>query len=147
MQIQVGQIATLTRTFTQDDFNRFAKLSGDDNPIHVDPDFAARSRFGKMVSHGMLLYSVLCGALNKHFPGAEQVEQELMFPTPTFVGEEITVRLQVKEVDDANRTARLDTIITRPNGDVALQGVCSVRFSALFRRDKSRTTDASDVDE
>lgn len=122
MQIQVGQTATTTRTFTQDDFNRFAKLSGDDNPIHVDPDFAARSRFGKTVSHGMLLYSVLCGALNAHFPGAEQIEQELMFPTPTFVGEEITVRLQVKEVDDANRTARLDTIITRPNGDVALQG-------------------------
>ena len=44
-------------TPTQDAFDRFAALSGDDNPIHVDPDFSARTRFGRTVSHGMLIYS------------------------------------------------------------------------------------------
>ena len=47
----------LERTLTQQDFDLFAKLSGDSNPIHVDPEFSARTRFGKTVSHGMLLFS------------------------------------------------------------------------------------------
>ena len=51
----------LERTFVQADFDAFAELSGDDNPIHVDHEFAANSRFGRTVSHGVLLYTVLRG--------------------------------------------------------------------------------------
>jgi acyl dehydratase len=50
------------KTFTQAEFDAFARLSGDDNPIHVDPEFSARTRFGRTVAHGMLLYGVNCGA-------------------------------------------------------------------------------------
>jgi len=46
-------------TPTQADFDAFAAVSGDDNPIHVDPEFSAHTRFGRTVAHGMLLYSRL----------------------------------------------------------------------------------------
>ena len=75
--------------FTQSEFDRFAALSGDDNPIHVDPEFAAGSRFGRTVAHGMLLYSRLSGVLGRAFPGWRQKEVELMFPAPTFTGVEV----------------------------------------------------------
>jgi len=114
--LNIGQRATLNRVFTQEDFNRFAALSGDDNPIHVDPEFSARTRFGRTVSHGMLLYGTICGALSAHFPGVRQLEQELMFPNPTFVGEEVTVRLEVAEIWPAARVARLKTLITKTSG-------------------------------
>jgi acyl dehydratase len=127
--MHLGQTAIEKRTFSQDDFNRFAALSGDDNPIHVDPDFAAHTRFGKTVAHGMLLYGAICGALSAHFPGAVQVEQELMFPTPTFAGEEITVRLEVLDVQPGARRARIDTLITRSNGEVACRGQTVVAWS------------------
>lgn len=78
----------------QADFDLFARVSGDDNPIHVDPDFSARSAFGRTVSHGMLLYSKLWGMVQAARPGARQVRQAMMFPNPCFAGEEIALRVE-----------------------------------------------------
>ncbi len=74
----------LERVLTQSDFDAFAELSGDDNPIHVDEEFSAKTRFGRTVSHGMLLATILRGLLDQLVPGARQVEQKLMFPSPTY---------------------------------------------------------------
>jgi acyl dehydratase len=79
----------LDKVLTQADFDAFAELSGDDNPIHVDPAFCAKTRFGRTVSHGMLLSTVLRGLIDQLVPGARQVEQKLMFPSPTFAGEAV----------------------------------------------------------
>ena len=89
------------RTFTQSDFDRFAALSGDDNPIHVDPAFSAETRFGRTVAHGMLLYSALWALICQHFPGAVQETQELMFPAPTYADE--PVRLEIDVVAQPSR--------------------------------------------
>ena len=78
---------SIERSLSQADFNAFAAVSGDNNPIHVDPDFSARTRFGRTVSHGMLLYTVLWGLVQKHYPGARQINQTLMFPNPTYADE------------------------------------------------------------
>ncbi|MGH2523072.1 MAG: MaoC family dehydratase [Anaerolineales bacterium] len=120
--LKIGHAVMVSRVFAQEDFNRFAALSGDDNPIHVDPEFSARTRLGKTVCHGMLLYGTICGALSAHFPGVRQLEQELMFPNPTFVGEAVTVRLEVVEVWPAARVARLKTLITKASGEVTCEG-------------------------
>ncbi|MBE3559398.1 MAG: MaoC family dehydratase [Ktedonobacteraceae bacterium] len=120
--LQVGHTVAVSRTFTQEDFNRFAALSGDDNPIHVDPQFSARTRFGRTVCHGMLLYGTICGVMSTHFPGLRQLEQELMFPNPTFVDEEVTIQLQVVEVWPGAHVARLRTLITKANNEVACEG-------------------------
>ncbi len=78
---------------TQAEFDLFAAISGDDNPIHVDPHFSARTRFGRTVSHGMLIYSKLWSLLRQHWPDARHKSQTLMFPNPCFVGDK--VRLSV----------------------------------------------------
>jgi len=123
MQIKPGAIATLYRTFDQRDFDRFAALSGDDNPIHVDPAFAARTRFGRTVCHGMLLYSTICRALTDELgPGFAQQEQELMFVTPTYTGEEVGVRLEVTVLWPEQGLAAINTLVTRPDGSIACQG-------------------------
>jgi acyl dehydratase len=124
VSIQVGQTASLRRAFTQSDFNRFAALSGDDNPIHVDPDFSARTKFGRTVAHGMFLYSVVCGVLGTRLPGAGtlQVEQELMFPSATPTGEQVEIRVEVTEVQPALGLADLSTRVIRPDRTPGLQG-------------------------
>jgi acyl dehydratase len=81
------------KTFSQEEFDLFAKISGDNNPIHVDPQYSANSRFGRTVSHGMLLYSVIWGLIKNHFPTARQQQQYLMFPAPTYTDEPMTVQL------------------------------------------------------
>lgn len=123
----LGQQFTSKRTFTQEEFNRFAALSGDDNPIHVDPEFSAHTKFGRTVAHGMLLYSALCGVLSVHVPEAVQLEQDLRFPSPTYVGEEITLQLTVTEVNADAHTARLAAVITRPSGEVSCEGSMLIR--------------------
>jgi len=89
------------RVLLQDDFNRFARLTGDDNPIHCDPEFAKKSHFGATVAHGMLLYSCICKALTEQIgPGVVQLEQSLMFPNPTYVGDRLRVDLHVAAESD-----------------------------------------------
>ncbi|MGM0585743.1 MAG: MaoC/PaaZ C-terminal domain-containing protein [Pseudomonadota bacterium] len=73
-------------TPSQAEFDAFARVSGDDNPIHVDPEFSARTRFGRTVSHGMLIYSRLWAMLKRAAPG-EHRAQTMMFPNPAHVGE------------------------------------------------------------
>lgn len=114
-------IITETTTFTQADFDAFAALSGDDNPIHVDAAFAARTRFGRPVAHGMLLYSTICGVLSRHFPGAAQLSQSLMFPAPTFADEAMTITITLLAQVDARRV-RLATTITNPDGQETAVG-------------------------
>ncbi|WP_310452068.1 MaoC/PaaZ C-terminal domain-containing protein [Sulfuritalea sp.] len=108
------------RVLLQADFDRFARLTGDDNPIHCDPAFAAKSHFGATVAHGMLLYSCICKALTEQVgPGVVQMEQTLMFPNPTYVGDRLRIDLQV----DVERGGLLDilTEVTKVGaGDAAL---------------------------
>ena len=118
----MGQVIIAKRTFTQENFNLFAELSHDDNPIHVNPEFAATTRFGRTVSHGMMLYGMLCGVLSANFLTARQLEQELIFPKATYAGDEMTIRLEVIELIANSKQARLTTTITRPDGENSCEG-------------------------
>lgn len=126
--VTIGQTYTATRTLTQADFDRFAAVSGDDNPIHVDPDFSARTHFGRTVSHGMLLYAILRGLLREHFPDAAQVDQQLMFPNPAFAGEPLTFQLTIQAVDGPH--LQVTTVVTRPDGLAAAEGLASLDLAA-----------------
>jgi acyl dehydratase len=88
-----------TRTLSQADFDAFARISGDDNPIHVDAEFAARTRFGRTVAHGMMLYSVLWALVRRARPGARHLSQSLMFPNPAFTDEPLRFEGRVDDGD------------------------------------------------
>ncbi|MGX1308713.1 acyl dehydratase [Amorphus suaedae] len=107
-------------TPTQDAFDRFASLSGDDNPIHVDPAFSARTRFGRTVSHGMLIYSRVWALIRGRWPDARHAGQTLMFPNPAFAGEPLTIRI-VPEADGLAVTVARDA-----DGEIVLQGTCAL---------------------
>ena len=107
----------------QSDFDRFAVVSGDDNPIHVDPDFSARTRFGRTVSHGMLLYSRVWALVKRHWPDAGHAGQTLMFPNPSYADEALLLKV-APIVDDPDR---ITVSVTREaDGAVTLQGECRI---------------------
>jgi acyl dehydratase len=95
MEAPEGARLVRRRSFTQADFDQFARLSGDVNPIHVDEEYSAAGRFGRNVAHGMFLFSVLSGVAGQLLPGARLDSTELMFPRPTFAGEEMEVEVAV----------------------------------------------------
>jgi acyl dehydratase len=125
----VSAIASIERVLTQHDFDEFAALSGDDNPIHVDPEFSARTRFGRTVSHGMLLATVLRGLVDRILPGATQLSQDLQFPAPTYAdelmrfsvevvaatGDTVTVGLDCRRVDDDIVTCTGQSVLQQGN--------------------------------
>jgi acyl dehydratase len=117
--VTAGMRAQYRRVLLQADFDRFARLTGDDNPIHCDPAFAARSHFGATVAHGMLLYSCIAKGLAELIPGpgAVQLEQTLMFPNPTFVGDPIEVSLAVE--GESGGILDIATTVTKPGPDGA----------------------------
>lgn len=85
----------MQRTLTQRDFDRFAALSHDDNPIHCDPGFARGTHFGATVAHGMFLYGLICAALSRRLARPWlPASQTLMFPAPTWAGDRVSVRAQ-----------------------------------------------------
>jgi acyl dehydratase len=128
--IEVGQTAAFRRRYSQADFDRFAALSGDDNPIHVDPVFSARSRFGRTVAHGMLLYAAISRLLGTQLPGpgSLQLQQQLVFLHPTPAGTDISVQLEVLGVDPRADTAEIRTTIALPDGKSACEGRTLVRL-------------------
>ena len=122
MEYLVGYGKMLRHSFSQKDFDQTAVLSGDDNPIHVDPEFAARTRFGKTVAHGMLLYGMVSRVLGDFIPGGVPIEQELMFPAPTYTDEEITVWVVISNILKDKNALELDTFVIKENGCLGLKG-------------------------
>lgn len=122
-----GQTWVGTRTFTQAEYDAVARLTGDDNPIHVDPEFCKNTRFGKTLAHGMFLYGVLTGALANLWPGRAylQLSQALKFPGPTYTDEPMTIQLTVVQVDGDNIT--VDASLSGPHGP-ACEGRTQVRL-------------------
>lgn len=103
--------ASSPRILTQEDFDRFASLSRDDNPIHCDPEFARTTHFGATVAHGMFLFSLLCARMQRSNPRPVlPIGQTLMFPRPTFVGDGVAAVLLVNDTPGHDRIA-LDTEI------------------------------------
>jgi acyl dehydratase len=130
LPLESGQVAKLRRRFGQADFDRFARLSGDDNPIHVDPLFAALTRFGGTVAHGMLLYSTLCRLLGTQLPGpgTRQIDQEMIFRYPTHTDTEILATVTAGRIDWDTRRAEILTRIELPDGSLACDGTSRVRL-------------------
>lgn len=81
--------------FAQSDFDEYARLSGDSNPIHVDPEFAAQMRFGRTAAHGMHLFSVLQAAIARQNEGPLRLRtQEFIFRAPTHTGDPLVVSFE-----------------------------------------------------
>ena len=123
--MNLGMQTSIVRTFSQADFDRFALLSGDNNPIHTDPDFSAGTRFGRTVAHGLLLCGVLRGLIDRVVPGGCLTEQSVMFPAPTYAGDSMRFIVTVIRRSQGNDNAQLDfelEVIRVGDGVVTCQG-------------------------
>ena len=95
----VGQRGTWTRTFTAEDVERYALITGDRNPLHFDPDFAARTRPGRLIVHGGLTTGLFNALVAEVLPGPGSVflHQEWDYPAPVYIGDTVTAEAEVIE--------------------------------------------------
>ena len=124
----LGQEFSSTRIFSKEDVFNFAKLSGDNNPIHLDDKFAEKSRFGKNIVHGMLVASAISKVVGTEFPGYGSIymEQNLHFKKPVYIGE--CVNVNVKITDISKKVLTLETNIYNQNKQCVILGTAKVLY-------------------
>lgn len=107
----VGMAREFAKTITYGDILTFAEVSGDNNPMHLDEEFARSTFFRGRVAHGMLtasLISTIVGTLLPG-PGCVYLGQNLKFLSPVRIGDTVTARASVKELIPARKQAVLRT--------------------------------------
>ena len=121
-----GQHVTFTKTFTDEDVQRFIAITSDVNPLHVDDAFAAKTRFGRRVLHGMLTASLFSTMVGMLLPGTGAIyrSQTLHFLRPVYVGETVTAHFAVRSVDRAKHRLVIDAWIENEAGERVIEGVC-----------------------
>jgi acyl dehydratase len=125
VMLELGQIYKESFSFTQEDVNRFAELTGDTNPIHIDPSYAANTIFKKPIMHGILGASVLSKVLGTQFPGEGTVyiKQEMNFKRPMYVDVTYEAVMTVKDVNKEKHLAVIETkIVEKESGKINLIG-------------------------
>ncbi len=122
-QLAVGDSARLERTFSQDDIDAFARISGDDNPAHVDAAWADASIFGGRVAHGVLTAGLISAVLGTQLPGPGTIymSQTLKWLAPVKPGDALTASATVRLILDEKNRVILDTVVRRGD-DVVLTG-------------------------
>jgi len=125
----------LTRTIGEADVAAYARISGDENPIHLDETYAQGTRFGGRIVHGMLIAGLISAVLGNKLPGpgAIYLSQILRFTAPVRVGETVTVRVRVTEWDEIRGRITLLTEVVNQNGAIVITGEAKLVMSAFFR--------------
>lgn len=120
---KVGDAAEMTKVITEEDVFLFAGITGDRNPIHISKEFAAKSRFGERIAHGMLTAGLISAVIGMKLPGPGclYVSQTLRFRGPVRIGDEVTVKVEVAEVV-SERRLRLATQCVNQRNEVVLDG-------------------------
>ena len=105
--LQLGMKSSTTSVITGKMIDTFAEITGDNNPIHVNSEFAATTQFGQRIAHGALSASFISAVLGNDLPGpgAVFVELNLRFRMPAFIGDVVTAVAEVSEIN--LRTGRI----------------------------------------
>lgn len=124
MDLVVGQKAQRSLQLTPLHVQAYAEITGDYNPLHFDPQFAAGTKFGKLVVQGGLTTGLLHALVATDLPGPGTVflSQNWQFTAPVFIGDTITAEAEVLSVHDTKPVAQLKVQVRRQTGETVLEG-------------------------
>jgi 3-hydroxybutyryl-CoA dehydratase len=124
MDIKIGDSFAKSRLVTDELIRAFAEVSGDFNPIHLDEDFAAGTRFGKRIAHGMLSGAFISAVLGYEFRERRIVylSQTMRFISPVFIGDTVTTAATVKSIREDKGIVTLDTVCSNQDGRTVIEG-------------------------
>ena len=129
-QLNVGDEAEMFRTITAADIESFVRLTGDNNPLHVDPEYAATTSFKKPVVHGMLTASFISTMIGTKLPGEGSLwyEQQTRFLAPVRIGEKVRIWAKVRHKSPCERIVVLDTVVYGAGGRRCIEGEAKVKM-------------------
>jgi 3-hydroxybutyryl-CoA dehydratase len=124
MDVKIGDSFARSRLVTDELIRAFAEVSGDFNPIHLDENFAAGTRFGKRIAHGMLSGAFISAVLGYEFRERRIVylSQTMRFISPVFIGDTVTTTATVKHIREDKGIVTLDTVCSNQDGETVIEG-------------------------
>ena len=133
---KVGEGASFSKTITDEDIRDFARISGDQNPIHLDDDYANRTFFKGRIAHGALVASMISTVLGTKLPGPGSIYlgQEMRFKAPVRPGETVTARAEITAWDETKGRLTLLTEVVNQDGVVVITGEARLVMASFLQR-------------
>ena len=120
--MEVEKTITISKKITKEDIKKFIEISGDDNPVHIDENFAKRTIFKKPIAHGLISASLISAGLTKLMgEGNIWLTQDLKFEKPVYIDDEVTANLKVVNID-SNKVYRIETTLRNQKGKIVISG-------------------------
>jgi 3-hydroxybutyryl-CoA dehydratase len=128
MTLKIGDTFTVQKEVTDELVRKFADVSGDYNPIHLDDEFAAKTRFGKRIAHGMLGASFISAVLGYKLSENKIIylSQSLKFTAPVFIGDTVTAKAVVKEIREDKPIVTIETTCENQSGETVITGEAKI---------------------
>jgi 3-hydroxybutyryl-CoA dehydratase len=119
-------------TFTEDMAHKFAEISGDVNPLHLDREYASASGFPAPVLFGMLTSSLYSRLVGVYLPGKFALLEgiDLDFNSPSFAGEKLTVRGEITFMSESFRRMEIKATIRKENQKLVSKAIIRVGMHA-----------------
>ncbi len=132
--INTKETYTYEVSFNQENVNTFAQITGDNNPIHLDAEFAAKTVFGKPIVHGFYSASVFSMVFGTKFPGEGTIYmyQDMKFLAPVFVNQPYKAKFEVLEVNTEKHTGLIKCILEDENGKAVIEGTAKLKNNTQF---------------
>ncbi len=120
--LHIGDRVELEYKITDEDVQKFGEISGDFNPAHFNEDYAAGTRFGQRIAHGMISVAKFSGLFGMKMPGLGAIwaVQNARFKAPVYLDSPYTAIAEVAEKDDKSVT--FNTWVEDQEGTVVLEG-------------------------
>ena len=111
-EIKIGMSESYSQTISEADVKAYAGISGDRNPVHMDDEYAEKSRYKKRIAHGMISSSFFSALFGTKLPGpgCVYVNQSLNFKRPVYIGDTVSARITVTKIDEIKSRVYFDTV-------------------------------------
>ncbi|MBR4084572.1 MAG: MaoC family dehydratase [Lachnospiraceae bacterium] len=126
----VGQKAQIEKIFSLEDVIAYAKLTGDNNPLHVNPEYAKESRFGDNIVHGMFVMGVISKILGTVLPGNGTIYlgQDVRFKKPVYVNQKVIIQVEITQIEEERNLIYLSTSVWDTEGKCLVEGNAKVLY-------------------
>ena len=128
LELNVGDFAESIKRIEDKDVVMFSEVSGDKNPVHLDEEYAATTRFKHRIAHGHLVSSLFSALLGTELPGEGSIYlgQDIRYLKPVYLNDEIRAVVKVVECDTARNRVKLETNAYNQNNEMVISGMAEI---------------------
>lgn len=119
---------SISKKVTKEMVDRFAEISEDFNPVHVDPEYGKTCIFGDNIAHGMICAGLISAVLGNKLPGLGSIyiSQELRFKAPVYFNDVVTAWVEIIGLEEEKHKIKLQTWCENQDGKVVVEGIAQI---------------------